>query len=222
MSIRGSLLYLAVCTRPDILSALHPLTSHMHACRRILRYLRGTPTLGITFHTPTTTTVPTLHAYVDASYNSTAAYKSPHGVCICLGHPAAAFHSFVRRQTLTTRSTTEAEYVALADAVAELIWLRRLITALGFPPIQPTIIYEDNKSTITMANSTQMGKRTRHISTRHHFILDNIMTRVVTLHHCSTKDMVADILTKPLPGPAFLLLRSQLLGEPSSSTSSNL
>jgi len=108
-----------------------------------------------------------------------------------------------KKQSTVALSTTEAEYMALTQASKEAIWLRRVMGELGFRPQGPTIIYEDNQSTIALARNPVHHGRSKHIDIQHHFIRDKVESREIELIYKPTVDMVADAMTKALPRPAF-------------------
>ena len=95
-------------------------------------------------------------------------------------------------------STAEAEYAALSGAAQECLWLRQLEVELGCPPEGPTLIFEDNQSTIAMAKNPQFHGRAKHIDIRHHFFREQVANGTIKLDYCSTTDMTADIITKGL------------------------
>ena len=104
----------------------------------------------------------------------------------------------------------EAEYMAASNATKEAIWLRVLLSDLGFPQVLATTIHADNQGCITLSRGTVTHSRTKHIDIRHHFIRERVEKSEVNLLYCSTKDMLADILTKQLPREAFEKFRSAL------------
>ena len=97
-------------------------------------------------------------------------------------------------------STAEAEYVAATHAAKEGIWLRRLISELFGKINIPTTLYCDNQAALTLATTDNFHARTKHIDIRYHFIREAVDSEVFKLVYCPTDDMVADILTKALPG----------------------
>ena len=108
-------------------------------------------------------------------------------------------------------STPEAEYVALAHALKELLWLIQILTSMGITIARPVPVYEDNQTCITIANNHMSQKRTRYIDIRYHFIRDYTQDGTIKLIYCETKRMLADILTKALPKPQHERLRNQIL-----------
>jgi hypothetical protein len=136
--------------------------------------------------------------------------KSHSGVAVTLGQ--GFFYCKSTTQKLNTKSSTEAELVALSDHYGMGIWSRDFLIAQGYE-VLPTIIAQDNMSTIALANKGRStADSTRHISIRYFFIKNRVEDGEVILKYVSTNDMVADILTKPLQGQQFNALKSILLG----------
>ena len=105
-------------------------------------------------------------------------------------------------------STAEAEYMAAADACKEAVWLRRLLSDFGFEQSRPTVIYEDNEACMVLATDEgTLHERSKHIDIRHHFLREKVSSGDVVLVPCTTKEMVADLLTKPLARPEVEKLR---------------
>ena len=105
-----------------------------------------------------------------------------------------------KKQELITLSTMEAEYVGATHAAKELIWFRHLISEIFWPLIYPIVLHLDNHSAIALANSEgQFHACTKHINIRYHFIKFCVQNGSINLIYCPTEDMIADILTKPLP-----------------------
>ena len=100
--------------------------------------------------------------------------------------------------------STEAEYVALTATARDLIWCRALLQEMGFPMSEGSIIHEDNDSAAKIAQSYKKHPGVKHIKIRQHFIRDRVLeVKDITIERLSTHDMVADLLTKQLPYPAF-------------------
>ena len=94
-------------------------------------------------------------------------------------------------------SSTEAEYIALANAAKEALWLKQLLNELNKDANQ-TLIYCDNKSTICLAKNPEMHSRTKHIDIRYHFFREKIKEQEFKVDHLDTNEMPADFLTKGL------------------------
>ena len=115
-------------------------------------------------------------------------------------------------QTTVALPSAEAEYMALADAAKEVIWLKGHMDFFGIPIQSAITIYEDNQSTIAMARNPVIHQKTKHIDTRFHFIRDLITSNVVQVQYCPSEKMIADILTKALPKVKFEALQALLSG----------
>jgi hypothetical protein len=214
-TIVAKLLYLALRTRPDILTAVAFLTTRVHAPTendwkrlfRVLYYLYGTIDLGITLR-PGNGPLK-LSAYADASYGVHPDGKSHSGLVIALG----AGPVFVRssKQRIVSKSSTEAELISLSDSCSQVIWSRDFLAAQGYD-IGPATIYQDNRSTMALADRGRSNSdRTRHIHIRYFFVKDRIKTGEISIEHMPTESMVADFLTKPLTGDSFIRMRDKLL-----------
>ncbi|THH14909.1 hypothetical protein EUX98_g9545 [Antrodiella citrinella] len=92
----------------------------------------------------------------------------------------------------------EAEYLALAHATKESIWLRSLLRELGFPQPGPSTIFCDNQSAIAFTRDNQFHARSKHIDIRHHFIRDTIASKDIDITYTPSQSNSADLLTKPL------------------------
>ena len=138
-----------------------------------------------------------LIGYVDADWSSdTDDRKSNTGYLFkYLGAPITWSS---RKQTLVTLSSTEAEYVALSEAVKESLWIRRLLRDFNQDIDGPVIIYEDNQSCIKLLQDKKVHPRTKHISTKYHFVRDLYEKNDIAVTYCPSTQMTADLLTKPL------------------------
>ena len=201
-SLVGSLMYLSVCTRPDIAYAVSTLArfsnkpnrSHWTAAKRVLRYLRGTDDYGIAF---TKSDSGECMGYSDADWaGDQEDRRSTSGYLFLMTGGPVSWKS--RKQESVALSTAEAEYIALSSAAQETVWLRRLITELGSELEGPTTLMEDNQSAIAMAKNPQFHGRAKHIDIRHHFIREKVNGGDIKLIYCPTGDMIADMLTKGL------------------------
>ena len=211
----GSLQYAANCTRPDIAYAVNtaaryssePTESHLTALKRILRYLKETSHLALTYTRGDSNQV---EGYSDADWAGDQDHRrSTSGNVFCLSSGAITWAS--RKQSSTALSAVEAEYVALSVATQEAMWLRQLMMELqNEKELPPTVLWEDNQGAIALAKNPVFHKRTKHIQIRYHFVRDAVDDKVIDVDFCPGKKMVADILTKPIPRVQFEYLRSQL------------
>nr|XP_020191643.1 uncharacterized mitochondrial protein AtMg00810-like [Aegilops tauschii subsp. strangulata] len=153
-SIVGALQYLTL-TRLEIQYAVQQVCLHMHAPRdvhwaavkRILRYICGTTDLGVTLHAS---------AYSDADWAGCPdTRRSTSGYCVYLGPSLISWSS--KRQPTVSRSSAEAEYRAVANAVAECSWLRQLLQELFCPIDRATVVYCDNVSAVYLSANPVNG-----------------------------------------------------------------
>lgn len=116
-----------------------------------------------------------------------------------------------KKQRTVALSSTEAEYMALTEAIQEAVWLKAFLFELGEMKSDEAVkIYEDNQGSIALAKNPEFHKRTKHIDIRYHFVREKVEDGQVVLEYCPTKDMKADMMTKPIPAPQFEHLRDML------------
>jgi hypothetical protein len=218
-SMVGCLLYLAKQTRADILFAVcyHarfsrvPTRRHHHGVIRILQYIFGTLHLGLRFKSVNGIT---LLATVDASYASHSDLKSHTGCTLHIGEDSGSFLSVTEKQSITADSSTVAEFIAGHTVAKKIMWARNFLSELGplFAQSLPSVVYEDNQSTIHLFNKQSNAHKTKHIALRYNFIREQIQQGHITIKYLSTEHMTSDILTKALGPTLFLHLRTKLLG----------
>jgi hypothetical protein len=149
-------------------------------------------------------------AYIDASYGVHPDAKSHSGLVLTLGGGSIFARSV--KQKINTKSSTEAELVAVSDQCSMVIHARSFLCAQGSSP-SPIPVYQDNMSTLNLIKrGTSTSDHTRHISIRTFWISDRIQTNELIFQHLPTADMIADILTKPLQGKQLTKLRTLILG----------
>ena len=153
-----------------------------------------------------------LVCHVDASYNCYSDGKSHYGYCFSLGDDNGSFYCKSAKMKMVTLSSTESEYVALCNATTEIVYLRRLLSDIGFPQNTPTPIYEDNLSCIKMLNGDFNHQTTKPIRVKYHYTKQLLKEGVIKVLYKCTDDMVADILTKALPTQSHSYLQKKLLG----------
>jgi hypothetical protein len=172
-SLAGALQYLTF-TRPDIAYAVQQICLHMHDPRdqqltlvkRVLRYVKGTLHHGLQL-TPSDTDH--LVAYTDADWAGCPdTRRSTSGYCVFLCDNLVSWSS--KRQHTVSRFSAEAEYRAIANAVAEASWLRRLLQELHRPLPTETVLICDNVSAVYMSTNPVQHQRTKHIEIDLHFV----------------------------------------------------
>uniref|UniRef100_A0A2N9J9Y4 Integrase catalytic domain-containing protein n=1 Tax=Fagus sylvatica TaxID=28930 RepID=A0A2N9J9Y4_FAGSY len=211
--IVGALQYCTL-TRPDIAFSVNQLCQFMHsptnthwaAAKRVLRYLKGTIDHGLFFSKSSLH----LHAFCDSDWaGGPDDRRSTTGFGIFLGSCLVSWSA--KKQSVVARSSTEAEYRAMAITTADLYWIRMLLKDLHVPLSSPPVLWCDNAGALALASNPVFHARTKHIEIDYHFIREKVVNRDMSLRFISTGDQRADIFTKGLPTPRFQLLRDKLL-----------
>lgn len=204
-------------SRPELLYATailtsknkSPTTEDLKAVNRVLAYIAGTRDKGLKLWSDNGVT---LYATVDASYACHDDFKSHSGCTLHVGSKSGSIVTISKKQKVTADSSTIAEFIATHLITKEIMWARSLMKSLGYPQDEPTILYEDNMSTIAMIKNKCNGKRTKHIEVRYNLIREQVQKLVIEMRHLPTKEMTSDMLSKALaPGP-FIHLRNKILG----------
>ncbi|WCJ18000.1 Transposon Ty1-LR1 Gag-Pol polyprotein [Euphorbia peplus] len=203
----GCLMYAMVCTRPDLAHAVSqvckymskPGKRHWEAVKWIFRYLRGTVGHGLMFggqHGD-----PLVEGYVDADYaGDLDNRRSTTGYVFTLGGGPICWRSTL--QSTVALSTTEAEYMALAEAAKEALWLTGLVQELGVEQ-GGVELHCDSQSAIYLAKNQVYHARTKHIVVRYHKIRELIASEEILLLKVHTSENAADMLTKPVTSDKF-------------------
>ena len=211
----GSLLYASGGTRPDIAQAVgevskynnSPNESHLTAVKRIMRYLKGTIDLKLTYSTDSKPVV----AYADANWaGDLDNRRSTTGNAFVLANGAISWLS--KRQSVVATSTAEAEYISMYHCAQEAIVVKRLLNEISQtkPHIAPVTVYTDSQAAISIAHSTSNKSRAKHIDIKYHFVRDAVINNDIKLEYCPSGSMTADILTKSIPRNQFEKLRTKL------------
>ncbi|GJY78530.1 ribonuclease H-like domain-containing protein [Tanacetum coccineum] len=185
-SLAGALQYLTF-TRPDISYGVQqvclfmhdPREPHLFALKRILRHVRGTLSYGLQLYSSTTSS---LVAYSDADWaGCPTTRRSTSGYCVFLGNNLLSWSS--KCQFTLSRSSAEAEYQGVANAVAETCWLCNLLCELHTPLATATLVYYDNVSAVYLSSNPVQHQRTKHIEIDIHFVRDLVATGVIRVLH---------------------------------------
>ena len=214
----GSLMWLSVSTHPDISNAVRavaryctaPRAIHWKAALGILEYMNGTSEYGIAFQRGTPSSIP-LEVFADADYASKATDRRSvsGGVIMCGG---ASVCWFSRTQKCVTLSTSEAGYVALGDAVKELLFLRQIWRFMLPSKVMPCFpVFEDNQGAVQLAENPTTNSNSKHVDVRHHFLRELVRQRDIKVVQVPSKFQHADILTKALAFDLFAFHRKFLL-----------
>ena len=200
-SIVGALQYLTL-TRPDIAfpvnkvcQYLHaPTTVHWAAVKRILRYVKQCMQLGINIHKSASFLV---SAFSDADWaGSVDDRKSMGGFAVFLGSNLISWSS--RKQATVSRSSTESEYKAVANATAEVMWVQTLLKELGIHAPQTARLWCDNMGAKYLSSNPVFHARTKHIEVDFHFVRERVLKKQLEIEYISSSDKVADGFTKAL------------------------
>jgi hypothetical protein len=212
-SLAGTLQYLTF-TRPDIAYVVQQICLHMHdprephlaTLKRILRYVRGTLHLGLLLRPSAQTE---LVVYSDADWAGCPdTRRSTSGFAVFLGDSLVSWSS--KRQQTVSRSSAEAEYRAVAKAIAEATWLRQLLQELHAPLRRATLVYCDNISTVYMSSNPVQHQRTKHVEIDLHFVRERVALGDLRVLQVPTSSQYVDIFTKGLPSSVFTEFRSSL------------
>jgi len=210
LSILACMIYFVSWTRPDLAFAVSKLCKYMHnpgrehivALKRLLRYLKGTADYGLKYDFSTATSTAGalngVYGYYDAAHadcldtmRSTLAYVFFFGGCPISWH--TKLHSVI------TTSTNHSEYCAAAKAAKEAKWWEKLLTEINFGRyVRPIDLFSDSKGCISMTYNPVQRAASKHIDLQDHYAREQQEAGTITITYVSTKDMIADLLTKPL------------------------
>ena len=183
--------------------SVNPTKADWNAAIRVLRYLLATPDNALVFPRPHPD-CPVVAVYVDAAWANGPKSRSRYGFVVCVyGCPVMWA---TKLTSMVCLSTAEAEYFAAVQAVKSALWLARMLAEVLAATTPTVVIYEDNQACIRMATTPIVSARNRHFAMRMWWLRDQVTTGTVKFCHVPTKSMVADILTKVLPAPAFRAL----------------
>ncbi|CAN6440880.1 unnamed protein product [Victoria cruziana] len=202
----GKLIYVTL-TRPDITYAVNvvsqfmhaPTSVHLAAVDRILCYLKKNPGKGFLYTRGNKVSV---EAYTDADWaGSVDDRRSTSGYCVYLGGNIIIWRN--KKQSVCARSSTDAEYRAIAIGVIEILWVKILLRDIGIQVNNMMKFYYDNKAAISLSNNPVMYDRTKHVEIDRHFVREKIDSKGLILPYIKTKDQTADMFTKGLYSREF-------------------
>jgi hypothetical protein len=210
----GSLNYAAICTRPDLSTAVgilskfmqRPGKEHWVGIKRVLRYIKGTLSYGLVYSPSDSFR---LLAYSDSDWaGCVETRKSTSGYVSRLGNCTISWRS--KKQPIVALSSTEAEYIALCAATQEIVWLRRLLEGVDHEQGGATVVYKDNQGAMSLSRNPKDHSRTKHIDVKYHFVRENVEKEVIDVVYIPTAEMLADSLTKGLAKPKFEKFREAM------------
>ncbi|GJZ98842.1 putative ribonuclease H-like domain-containing protein [Tanacetum coccineum] len=203
-----SMMYLTA-SRPDIMFAICACarfkvtlkTSHFNAMKRIFRYLKGQPKLGLWYPRDSPFN---LEAFSDSDYaGASLDRKSTIGGCQFLGKRLISWKC--KKQTIVANPTTEAKYVAAANCCGQVLWIQNQMLDCGFN-FMNTKIHIDSESTICVMKNPVSHSKIKHIEIRHHFINDSYEKKLIQVIKIHTDQTVADLLTKAFDVSSVLVM----------------
>ena len=208
-------LFLAKRGRPDVLPAIaflctrvtKPTEEDWRKLKRVIQWLKCTKEDVLRLKSDGK---PVLHWYGDASFAVHPDFKSHTGGVLTMGNGCIAAYSM--KHKINTRSSTEAELIAVDDLMAEVLWSKQFLEAQG--QTVEVVIHQDNQSTMRlMTNGRQsVGKRSRHLNIRFFFVKDIYDRKLLSIVYCPTDDMLGDYFTKPVQGKKFIHLNDKVMG----------
>jgi len=187
--------------------ASDPTRTHWHAVLRIFAYIRGTLDFGIRLGSSDNP----LTGWFDASYADDVVDR--HSTCgyifLYKGGPVS-WRS--KKQSMVALSSTEAEYVAATEAAKELQWLISFLKGImmGSECVFPMQMWGDNNGANSLTENPTYHSRTKHIDVRYRYVTELVEREILKVNYCNTKDMIADIFTKPLQKDQFRKLRTMI------------
>ncbi|CAN6698728.1 unnamed protein product [Malus baccata var. baccata] len=202
----GRLIYLSL-TRPDIAYAISivsqfmhaPSEDHMAAVMRILSYLKGAPGKGLIFRKHGHMEV---KGYTDADWaGNITDRRSTSGYFTFVAGNLVTWRS--KKQNVVARSTAEAEYRGMAHGICELLWLRILLTEIGFKPQGSMSLYCDNQVAREIANNPVQHDRTKHVEVDRHFIKEKLDVQLIDIPYVRSEEQLADVLTHAVSARVF-------------------
>ncbi|GKC54379.1 hypothetical protein Tco_1077124 [Tanacetum coccineum] len=184
---------------------VNPKVSHLHDVKRIFRYLKGQPKLGLWYPKDSPFD---LVAYTDSDYaGSILDKKSTTGGCQFLGYRLISWQC--KKQTVVANSTTEAEYVAASSCCGQVLWIQNQLLDYGYN-FMHTKIYIDNESAICIVKNPFFHSKRKHIEIRHHFIRYSNEKKLFQMIKIHTDKNVVDLLTKAFDVSRFQYLIARI------------
>ncbi|KAH9703475.1 retrovirus-related pol polyprotein from transposon RE1 [Citrus sinensis] len=183
-----------------------PTLEHWEACKRLLRYLKGSIQFGLYFYQFGTLQ---MNCFSDSDWAcDNDDRKSVAGYAVYIGSNLVSWCS--KKQLVVSRSSTEAEYRALAQATSEAVWIQALLDELKIKLAATPIMWCDNQGAIALAYNPVYHAKTKHVELDIHFIREKVAAKKIVVQFVPSEDQTADILTKPLTFDQFHYLRSKL------------
>lgn len=218
-SVIGSLIYAAICTRPDLCWIVSKLSQFLNVpvtqkrwiiVKRVLWYIQGTKTQKLFFRKSPFN----LTGFCDANWGEAPDRKSTTGYCFSLSESGTGMLTWKsRKQSPVALSSCEAEYVSMSNAVQEGMYLRQLLHDVFDLKSLPDVgLMCDNQGAMMLASKVQVSEKSKHNDIKVHFIRQCVAEGSVKLRYLPSKQMVADCLTKFVGRQLFAKFSQVLFG----------
>jgi hypothetical protein len=216
-TLAGALLWIARCTRPDIGFAVHHMTRKTHAPRvcdykagkRILRYLCGTSCYKLEVNKNCESDKVCFEVYTDADWaGEHSDRKSVNAALTYMNGMLVSWHC--NKQSLVSLSTMESEFISAARGVQEAMGCYHMVKELGQQIELPIKLRMDNQAGIATIMNEASSSKTKHVDIKHKFVKELYRLNFVLPSYVTTTNMKADILTKIMPAPTFVRLRTMI------------
>ena len=171
--------------------------AHLQLCKQVFKFLKGTKHYDLKFTKAKNGLC--LEGWTDSDWGSSPDRRSISGYCFQLNDNGALISWASSKQRIVALSSTEAEYVAVTDAMKEGNYLRQLLADMTGSKKQAIRLHADNQGAIALSKNAVHHKRTKHIDIRYHFIRYEVDNKIVYLVYVPTGKNTADMFTKPLP-----------------------
>ena len=214
-SYTAKLLYIGKRVKPEMMTAISFLSTRANSpdvddlakLQRALGYLLATRDRGIILSIGDTMTV---GGFIDAAYGVHTSTGRSHSGCAMVLGTGGPVHVKSTKQKLVTKSSTEAELVALSDYASQAIWLRNFIIAQGYD-VGPVILHQDNMSCMALIKrGGPASERSRHIDIRYFWVKEKVDGKDAIVKHLPTDQMFVNVMTKPVQGQQFIRERNAL------------
>jgi hypothetical protein len=214
----AKLLYLSKRTRSDIaLPVIYlctrvksPTEEDKRKLDRVMGYLKMTKSRELVL---TCKGAWRVTGFIDAAFGCHLDGKSHSGGVICVG--GACILVISRKQKIVTKDSTEAELVALSDLITAVEKCEEFMVSQGMCDMELPVVFQDNTSTISLVTKGGGKPRTKHMRVRQQLVKEKFDHKEIDIQYVKTREMLADVLTKPLGGELFRWMTGEIMGKAS-------
>lgn len=176
-----------------LLVIVSPGKDHWQTVKWILRYLRGTFRMCLCFGSSDPMLDGYTYAHMVGDINSR---KFTYGYMMTFAGEVVSWKS--RLKKCVALSTTKVEYITTTEASKVIVWMKKVLKELGVGQ-ENFVIFCENHSAIHLGKNPTFDSRTKHIEVQHHWIWDELKTKLFSLEKIHTNENDSDIMTKTLP-----------------------